>query len=146
MSYCSEERDHGYGALEERSPERSAAGDADASSLSPVTRLDRSQQQRQGERTRPAQKKSKMHQCTICLKWLPRPSGLATYTNSHSGAKREYGLYFERSSPFPPSFPLLPPSLCSLCLLWFPVRGRELCADDCGFAPFASVQMPDTDV
>ncbi|OCH88418.1 hypothetical protein OBBRIDRAFT_698249, partial [Obba rivulosa] len=32
-------------------------------------------------------KKSKMHQCTICLKMFPRPSGLATHMNSHSGAK-----------------------------------------------------------
>lgn len=42
------------------------------------------------ERARPPQKKSKMHQCTICLKMFPRPSGLATHMNSHSGAKREY--------------------------------------------------------
>ncbi|KII87849.1 hypothetical protein PLICRDRAFT_112314 [Plicaturopsis crispa FD-325 SS-3] len=35
---------------------------------------------------RPA-KKSKMHQCEICQKWFPRPSGLATHMNSHSGAK-----------------------------------------------------------
>lgn len=34
------------------------------------------------------QKKSKMHQCTVCQKWFPRPSGLATHMNSHSGAKR----------------------------------------------------------
>lgn len=42
----------------------------------------------QGERTKPAcQKKSKMHQCNVCQKWFPRPSGLATHMNSHSGAK-----------------------------------------------------------
>lgn len=34
------------------------------------------------------QKKSKMHQCVVCGKWFPRPSGLATHMNSHSGAKR----------------------------------------------------------
>ncbi|KAM5537593.1 hypothetical protein V8D89_008671 [Ganoderma adspersum] len=39
------------------------------------------------ERTRPTQKKSKMHQCTVCFKLFPRPSGLATHMNSHSGAK-----------------------------------------------------------
>ncbi|EJF59769.1 hypothetical protein BD309DRAFT_822229, partial [Dichomitus squalens] len=32
-------------------------------------------------------KKSKMHQCTVCFKLFPRPSGLATHMNSHSGAK-----------------------------------------------------------
>ncbi|CAL1699702.1 unnamed protein product [Somion occarium] len=32
-------------------------------------------------------KKSKMHQCNICAKWFPRPSGLATHMNSHSGAR-----------------------------------------------------------
>lgn len=42
-----------------------------------------------GERPKPAQpKKSKMHQCNVCQKWFPRPSGLATHMNSHSGAKR----------------------------------------------------------
>ncbi|EKM58032.1 uncharacterized protein PHACADRAFT_251994 [Phanerochaete carnosa HHB-10118-sp] len=41
-----------------------------------------------GERSKPTQpKKSKMHQCTVCQKWFPRPSGLATHMNSHSGAK-----------------------------------------------------------
>lgn len=41
------------------------------------------------ERTKSGtQKKSKMHQCTVCSKWFPRPSGLATHMNSHSGAKR----------------------------------------------------------
>ena len=34
------------------------------------------------------QKKSKMHQCEQCKKMFPRPSGLATHMNSHSGAKR----------------------------------------------------------
>ena len=44
-----------------------------------------------GERSKPScQKKSKMHQCTVCQKWFPRPSGLATHMNSHSGAKRTY--------------------------------------------------------
>jgi hypothetical protein len=33
-------------------------------------------------------RKNKMHQCRICDKWFPRPSGLATHMNSHSGAKR----------------------------------------------------------
>ncbi|KAH9933782.1 uncharacterized protein B0H18DRAFT_870374 [Fomitopsis serialis] len=28
-----------------------------------------------------------MHQCKVCLKLFPRPSGLATHMNSHSGAK-----------------------------------------------------------
>ncbi|CCL98227.1 uncharacterized protein FIBRA_00221 [Fibroporia radiculosa] len=39
------------------------------------------------ERSKPAQKKSKMHQCSVCSKLFPRPSGLATHMNSHSGAK-----------------------------------------------------------
>ena len=34
------------------------------------------------------QKKSKMHQCQQCKKMFPRPSGLATHMNTHSGAKR----------------------------------------------------------
>ena len=34
-------------------------------------------------------KRSKMHQCTVCEKWFPRPSGLATHMNSHSGMKRK---------------------------------------------------------
>ncbi|KAG9309951.1 hypothetical protein JVU11DRAFT_9983 [Chiua virens] len=33
------------------------------------------------------QKKSKMHQCEQCKKMFPRPSGLATHMNTHSGAK-----------------------------------------------------------
>lgn len=33
-------------------------------------------------------KKSKMHQCEQCKKLFPRPSGLATHLNSHTGAKR----------------------------------------------------------
>lgn len=37
-----------------------------------------------------ATKKSKMHQCTVCAKWFPRPSGLATHMNSHSGARRKF--------------------------------------------------------
>ncbi|KAF8556838.1 hypothetical protein OG21DRAFT_1375926, partial [Imleria badia] len=32
-------------------------------------------------------KKSKMHQCAQCNKEFPRPSGLATHLNSHTGAK-----------------------------------------------------------
>ncbi|KAI0077361.1 hypothetical protein K474DRAFT_1556726, partial [Panus rudis PR-1116 ss-1] len=32
-------------------------------------------------------KKTKMHQCGVCQKWFPRPSGLATHMNSHSGAR-----------------------------------------------------------
>ena len=35
-------------------------------------------------------KKVKMHQCRICQKLFPRPSGLATHMNSHSGARRTY--------------------------------------------------------
>ncbi|KAI0049207.1 hypothetical protein FA95DRAFT_1456639, partial [Auriscalpium vulgare] len=27
------------------------------------------------------------HQCPVCDKWFPRPSGLATHMNVHSGAK-----------------------------------------------------------
>lgn len=34
------------------------------------------------------QKKSKLHQCGQCKKVFPRPSGLATHMNSHTGAKR----------------------------------------------------------
>lgn len=45
------------------------------------------------ERPKPLQKKSKMHQCTICFKMFPRPSGLATHMNSHSGAKRSCDFF-----------------------------------------------------
>ena len=38
--------------------------------------------------SRQQKKKSKMHQCGQCGKLFPRPSGLATHMNSHSGAKR----------------------------------------------------------
>lgn len=38
-------------------------------------------------RRRGSSKRSKMHQCSICLKIFPRPSGLNTHMNSHSGAK-----------------------------------------------------------
>ncbi len=51
------------------------------------------------ERTKSGtQKKSKMHQCSVCSKWFPRPSGLATHMNSHSGAKRKllYLTYLTR--------------------------------------------------
>jgi Zinc finger, C2H2 type len=40
-------------------------------------------------RTRSSSRKPKMHQCQTCKKWFPRPSGLATHMNVHSGAKRE---------------------------------------------------------
>jgi hypothetical protein len=33
-------------------------------------------------------RKNKMYQCSICYKFFPRPSGLATHMNSHSSAKR----------------------------------------------------------
>jgi len=33
-------------------------------------------------------RKNKMHQCAVCGKSFPRPSGLDTHTNSHTGAKR----------------------------------------------------------
>ena len=41
-----------------------------------------------GSGSRQQKKKSKMHQCGQCGKLFPRPSGLATHMNSHSGAKR----------------------------------------------------------
>jgi uncharacterized Zn-finger protein len=28
-----------------------------------------------------------MHQCNVCSKWFPRPSGLATHMNTHTGNK-----------------------------------------------------------
>jgi len=40
-------------------------------------------------RARSSSRKPKMHQCLTCKKWFPRPSGLATHMNVHSGAKRE---------------------------------------------------------
>lgn len=39
-------------------------------------------------RTNGSSKKSKMHECEICHKNFPRPSGLNTHMNTHSGAKR----------------------------------------------------------
>ncbi|KAF7965698.1 hypothetical protein HWV62_37693 [Athelia sp. TMB] len=33
-------------------------------------------------------RKNKMHACPICKKQFPRPSGLATHMNSHTGARR----------------------------------------------------------
>lgn len=44
------------------------------------------------------QKKSKMHQCKLCKKMFPRPSGLTTHMNSHSGAKRMSFLCITTSS------------------------------------------------
>ena len=41
------------------------------------------------KKTNPSSKRSKMHQCNVCEKWFPRPSGLATHMNSHSGMKRK---------------------------------------------------------
>ena len=41
------------------------------------------------KKTNPSSKRSKMHQCAVCEKWFPRPSGLATHMNSHSGMKRK---------------------------------------------------------
>lgn len=43
-----------------------------------------------------APRKNKMHKCTICSKSFPRPSGLDTHMNSHTGAKR--GLIILRSN------------------------------------------------
>lgn len=48
------------------------------------------------ESTKPGEppKRVKMHQCGICQKLFPRPSGLATHMNSHSGARREFRTPF----------------------------------------------------
>lgn len=35
-------------------------------------------------------RKNKMHQCSICKKSFPRPSGLSTHMNSHSGNRRTF--------------------------------------------------------
>lgn len=37
---------------------------------------------------------TKMHICWICHKEFPRPSGLATHMNTHSGAKRSYCAHY----------------------------------------------------
>lgn len=42
------------------------------------------------------QKRAKMHPCELCGKRFPRPSGLSTHMNSHSGAKRK--LFWPLSS------------------------------------------------
>ncbi|KAI0916027.1 hypothetical protein AcV5_003480 [Taiwanofungus camphoratus] len=62
-----------------RSPNPPSEGDS-STTASPS-------ESKSSERIRPIQKKSKMHQCTVCSKLFPRPSGLATHMNSHSGAK-----------------------------------------------------------
>lgn len=37
----------------------------------------------------PSPRKNKMHTCTVCQKQFPRPSGLRTHMNTHTGAKRK---------------------------------------------------------
>lgn len=74
---------HKSSAHHPRSSGRSA--DSSSTAVSPSTGSS-------SERPRPSQKKSKMHQCKVCQKLFPRPSGLATHMNSHSGAKRKYSM------------------------------------------------------
>jgi hypothetical protein len=40
-----------------------------------------------------APRKNKMHKCTICGKSFPRPSGLDTHMNSHTGDKRRLTIF-----------------------------------------------------
>jgi hypothetical protein len=43
-------------------------------------------------------KPSKMHECPTCQKQFPRPSGLATHKNIHTGAKRRF-IALQRHAP-----------------------------------------------
>ncbi|KAG6808905.1 hypothetical protein H0H92_002405 [Tricholoma furcatifolium] len=46
----------------------------------------------------PKKKKSKMHQCSICKKLFPRPSGLKTHMNTHTNLKRCTRTFTVRSN------------------------------------------------
>ena len=79
----------GFDDVQGRSPDASMDGEREREQLGSTGRSTPPETgHHHHERTRPTQKKSKMHQCTVCFKLFPRPSGLATHMNSHSGAKR----------------------------------------------------------
>ncbi|EIW78626.1 hypothetical protein CONPUDRAFT_138810 [Coniophora puteana RWD-64-598 SS2] len=46
-------------------------------------------------------RKSKYHDCPVCGKAFPRPSGLATHMNSHTGSRRQFHLFLwpDKHSP-----------------------------------------------
>jgi hypothetical protein len=67
----------------------SAPGAPPAITPPPVTSREKEKQQSTKTGARPS---SKMHQCRVCLKTFPRPSGLRTHMNSHSGEKRKFSL------------------------------------------------------
>lgn len=93
-----------YGGMDDRS-----SSPSDSAGSSPRSAVE--QQPTNTERTKSGtQKKSKMHQCTVCSKWFPRPSGLATHMNSHSGAKRTllYLVYLMKNLTFIPSSVQMP--------------------------------------
>ncbi|KAF7790491.1 hypothetical protein EIP86_001446 [Pleurotus ostreatoroseus] len=71
------------GRSDARSLRESATPPPDSAASSPRMAAERPA----AERSKSSHKKSKMHQCNVCNKWFPRPSGLATHMNSHSGAK-----------------------------------------------------------
>ena len=74
-------------------PERESERERERERGSPVTPPGSEERSSPGSGSSPPRaapaKKSKMHQCAVCFKLFPRPSGLQTHMNSHSGAKRE---------------------------------------------------------
>ena len=44
--------------------------------------------------------KVKLHPCEVCGKTFPRPSGLKTHMNSHSGEKRTFCWFFWKLNEF----------------------------------------------
>ncbi|KAI0319309.1 hypothetical protein OF83DRAFT_1055229 [Amylostereum chailletii] len=61
-------------------------GDHDADLPVPDSGLDRERPPASGP-SRRTRKSPKMHQCTVCSKQFPRPSGLQTHMHTHSGEK-----------------------------------------------------------
>jgi Zinc finger, C2H2 type len=68
-----------------------STSESDASSQISSFPMDRTGRQSNSASTSSAggaPRKNKMHQCPVCPKSFPRPSGLETHMNSHTGARR----------------------------------------------------------